>query len=116
MAQTIPDIEQVINQERRKSALIAIIIANVIFLVLLVPSLMGAAMTTMLVGAGEKNPGVWFVAVIITGFPVIFLLSLTCWIAFAKKRYTGAIVLSFLPLLNVIAFLAVYFFADAISM
>lgn len=116
MEQPIPDVEQVIDQERKRSAMITIIIANVIFLILVIPSVLGVAMTTMLVGSGEGNPGVWFVAAVITSFPIVFLISLCAWIPFKMRRYTAAIVLSLLPFLNVIAFLAIYFFADAASM
>ncbi len=91
--------EQLIK--RKKNTKIILIISTIFFALSVIPSLFAAVMSVMIFDSGVTTTRIIFYSFIVS-YPLICLLSFLSWLFYGFGKYTVAIFISLLPLLNVV--------------
>ena len=82
-----------------------VIIANVIFLIGLIPSCFGAFMSVFLFDApgSESNTKTWILAGSLVALPALIIITqIVSWIAFSNQNFGLALKINAIPTLNII--------------
>ena len=94
---------QPVPEKRRGTTRVLLIVATVLYGLSLLPAAVMVLMSPMMFDAGE-SPEAWTMFGFVVGYPVIVLLTLVvAWVLFAKKKYRAALIVSLLPILEVVA-------------
>ncbi|MEA5459904.1 hypothetical protein VB796_12690 [Arcicella sp. LKC2W] len=90
----------------------AIIIINIIFLLILIPSVMSAIMSPMMFDSpgSEKSSKTWILFSCMIVLPILIVIAqIISWIAFFKKNYVLAITINALPTIDILLIGLIFF-------
>jgi hypothetical protein len=87
----------------KKSTLIVLIVLTVFSLLAVVPGVWFALMSLMIFDGGT-GASLVFMYCIVAAFPVMCVAGLSSWIFYAFKKYGIALLVSLLPVFNIILF------------
>ena len=82
-----------------------VIITNIIFLLILIPSLFGAMMSPMMFDApgSEKSNKTWLLFGCMVALPFLIIIAqIVSWIAFSRQNYGLALKINVLPALDIL--------------
>jgi len=85
----------------------AVIITNIIFLIILIPSAMSAIMSPMMFDApgSDKSTKTWILFSCMVILPILIIIAqIISWIAFFKQNYKLAMMINALPTVDIILF------------
>jgi hypothetical protein len=98
--------QQPVDAKLRRSARLTLLLTSVLFGLLMIPGV-GAVMISPMVfesPASNENPTLVAFTVALVSYPVLALLSIPgSWVAYARKHYRAAMLISLLPLLSILA-------------
>lgn len=100
----MPDTTQNMNvNEIRGKTRLTIILANIFFVLLVVPGIMVAFKSVILFDSpgSESNPVIIVMFLTVVSFPVIVFLSLGSWVLYSYRKYKASVIISFLPFVNI---------------
>jgi hypothetical protein len=83
----------------------AVIIINVVFLLILIPSVMGAIMSPMMFDApgSDKSQKTWILFSCMIALPVLIIIAqIFSWIAFFNQNYKFALSINLLPAIDIL--------------
>ncbi len=99
VAQPVPPVPE----RGRRATRILLIVATVLYGLSLVPAAFMVMMSPMMFDAGP-SPEVWTMFGLVVGYPVLVLVTIVLgWVLFAYKKYRAALIVSLLPILEVVA-------------
>ena len=100
---TIAQPVQRVPEKRRGTTRVLLIVVTVLYVLSLLPAGMLVITSPMIFDAGE-SPKLWTIFGLVVGYPVLVLLTLVvAWVLFVKKKYRAALIVSLLPILEVVA-------------
>lgn len=83
----------------------AVIIINIIFLLILIPSVMSAMMSPMMFDApgSDKSQKTWMLFSCMIALPILIIIAqIISWIAFFNQNYKLAMTINALPTLDIL--------------
>lgn len=92
-----------------------VITINVIFLIILIPSIFGAMMSPMMFDApgSEKSQKTWTLFSCMIALPILIIISqIISWIAFNNQNYDLAFKINALPVLDILIIIFMFFIID----
>ena len=95
-----------------KSTVLAI---NVIFLIILIPSILGALMSPMMFDApgSEKSKKTWTLVCSLASLPLLIIIAqIISWIAYSNQSYDLALKINALPTLDILLIIYMFFIID----
>lgn len=99
---TVAQPVQPVPKKGRGTTKVLLIIATVLYALSLLPAGMLVITSPMIFDAGE-SPKLWTIFGLVVGYPVLVLLTLVvAWVLFVKKKYRAALIVSLLPILEVV--------------
>ena len=99
---TIAQPVQPVPEKGRGTTKVLLIVATVLYGLSLLPAAMMVLMSPMMFDSGE-SPKLWTIFGLVVGYPVLVLLTLVvAWVLFVKKKYRAALIVSLLPILEVV--------------
>lgn len=92
-----------------------VIVTNVIFLIILIPSIFGAMMSPMMFdapGSMESNK-TWILFGCMAALPILIIIAqIISWIAFKNQNYNLALKINALPVFDIVVIIFMFFFID----
>ena len=95
-----------------------VIIINIIFLVILIPSVMGAIMSPMMFDApdSDKSQKTWMLFSCMIALPILIIIAqIISWIAFFNQNYKLAISINSLPTADIIIIGLLFFIMSSFT-
>lgn len=92
-----------------------VIVTNLIFLIILIPSLFGAMMSPMMFDApgSEKSNKTWILFCCMMALPILIIISqVISWIAYRNENHNLALKINALPALDVLIIIYMLFIID----
>lgn len=92
-----------------------VIIINIIFLIILIPSIFGAIMSPMMFDApgSEKSKKTWALFWCMIALPIsIIITQIISWIAYSNHNFGLALKINALPALDVLIIIFMFFIID----
>ncbi|MBA4854033.1 hypothetical protein [Emticicia sp. BO119] len=84
------------------------LIANIIMLVILIPSALGAIMSPFVFDSGASNR-TWWIFGTLVALPILIILSqIVSWIAYVRHNYDFAFKVSLLPVLDILMIIVLF--------
>lgn len=94
----------------------AALITNIIFLIGLIPSFMGAIMSPMMFDApgSEKSTKTWMLAGSVAILPLLIIIAqVISWIAFSNQNYELAFKINLIPTIDICIIILLFFIIDS---
>lgn len=88
---------------------------NVIFLIILIPSILGALMSPMMFDApgSEKSKKTWTLVCSLASLPLLIIIAqIISWIAYSNQNYDLALKINALPTLDILLIIYMFFIID----
>ena len=92
-----------------------VIVINVIFLIILIPSLFGAMMSPMMFDApgSEKSNKTWVLFCCMIALPLLIIIAqIISWIAYRKENHNLALKINALPAFDILIIILMFFIID----
>lgn len=92
-----------------------VIIINIIFLIILIPSIFGAMMSPMMFDApgSEKSRKTWTLFWCMVALPIsIIITQIISWIAYSNQNYDLALRINALPAFDILIIIFMFFIID----
>ena len=96
----------------------AAIIINIIFLLILIPSVMSAIMSPMMFDApgSDKSTKTWILFSCMIILPILIIIAqIISWIAFFKQNYSLAITINALPTIDILLIGLLFFIMSSFT-
>lgn len=110
--QVINTISTIIKSTRLKTTVVT---TNVIFLIILVPSIFGAMMSPMMFDApgSEKSTKTWTLVCCLAALPVLIIIAqIVSWIAYSNQNFGLALKVNVLPVFDLLLIIFMFFIID----
>jgi O-antigen/teichoic acid export membrane protein len=88
---------------------------NIIFLVILIPSIFGAIMSPMMFDApgSEKSKKTWTLVCSLAALPILIIITqIISWIAYSNQNYDLAFKINALPAFDILLIIFLFFIID----
>jgi O-antigen/teichoic acid export membrane protein len=88
---------------------------NIIFLVILIPSIFGAIMSPMMFDApgSEKSKKTWTLVCSLAALPILIIITqIISWIAYSNQNYDLAFKINALPASDILLIIFLFFIID----
>lgn len=92
-----------------------IVTTNVIFLIILIPSILGALMSPMMFDApgSEKSKKTWTLVGSLVTLPLLIIIAqIISWIAYSNENYGLAFKINALPVFDILLIIFMFFIID----
>lgn len=92
-----------------------VVTTNVIFLIILVPSIFGAMMSPMMFDApgSEKSTKTWTLVCCLAALPVLIIIAqIVSWIAYSNQNFGLALKINVLPVFDLLLIIFMFFIID----
>lgn len=96
----------------------AVIIINIVFLLILIPSVMGAIMSPMMFDATDstKSQKTWILFSCMVALPLLIIIAqIVSWIAFFKQNYKLALSINSLPTADILLIGLLFFIMSSFT-
>jgi hypothetical protein len=96
----------------------AVIIINIIFLIVLIPSAMSAIMSPMMFDApgSDKSTKTWILFSCMVILPILIIIAqIISWIAFFKQNYKLAMMINALPTVDILLIGILFFIMSSFT-
>jgi len=96
----------------------AVIITNIIFLIILIPSAMSAIMSPMMFDApgSDKSTKTWILFSCMVILPILIIIAqIISWIAFFKQNYKLAMMINALPTVDILLIGILFFIMSSFT-
>jgi len=110
--QVIITISTIIKSTRLKTTVVT---TNVIFLIILIPSIFGAMMSPMMFDApdSEKSTKTWTLVCCLAALPVLIIIAqIVSWIAYSNQNFGLALKVNVLPVFDLLLIIFMFFIID----
>ncbi|PWK29240.1 hypothetical protein LV89_00080 [Arcicella aurantiaca] len=96
----------------------AVIIINIIFLLILIPSAMSAIMSPMMFDApgSDKSTKTWILFSCMVVLPILIIIAqIISWIAFFKQNYKLAMLINGIPTIDILLIGVLFFIMSSFT-
>ncbi len=92
-----------------------VLTVNIILLIILIPSILGAVMSPMMFDApgSEKSKKTWTLVCALAALPLLIIIAqIISWIAFSNQNYDLALKINALPAVDILLIVFMFFIID----